>query len=76
MLQVCIMGIILDGSCNFNLLLSFVICYIVQCMFLCNAIVWMRDLCRAFSVFDSVYMEQMMVAFGQWTWVHLMWAHN
>ena len=31
---------------------------------------------RAFSVFDSVYMEQMMVAFGQWTWVHLMWAHN
>ena len=31
---------------------------------------------RAFSVFDSVCMEQMMVAFGQWTWVHLMWAHN
>ena len=24
-----IMGIILDGSCNLNLLLSFVICYII-----------------------------------------------
>jgi hypothetical protein len=44
-LQVCVMSIILDGSCNLDLLLSFVICYIIQCMFLCNAIIWMRDSC-------------------------------
>jgi hypothetical protein len=44
-LQVCITGVVLDGSCNLNILLSFVICYIIQCMFLHNAIIWMRDSC-------------------------------